>query len=144
METKKILGYLSDTYHVAIVEDSGNAFMFYDPGNLLPVDQRFPFLTLVTNDLYDSKSDLSRPDVYRLNINIGQTVFQSLFPGFMRPGTPAYDYTALNSLMPHPVYGNIFWCCILCPAEDTFQQSLKPLFEASYQLAIRFYTNRNN
>lgn len=146
METKNILDYLRTTYSVDVVEDSGNTFIFYNPGNQLPADHRFPFLTLVTNDLYDQVSDLSRPDVYRFNISIGKTTFRSLFPDYAKTQDESrhYDYTALNHLMPHPVYGKMYWCCILCPAEDTFQQSLKPLLEEAYQQAIQFYTKRNN
>lgn len=147
MDKQTILDYLTATYRVAVVEDSGNAFIFYDPGNQLPTDRQFPFLTLVTNDLYDEVSDLSRPYVYRLNISIGKRTFQSLFPDYVRSKeriTGSYDYTMPDRLLPHPVYGSMYWCCILNPATSTFEQSVKPLLEEAYQQAARLYTKRNN
>ena len=147
MDQQTILDYLTTTYPIAVVEDSGNAFIFYDPDNQLPTDRQFPFLTLVTNDLYDKVSDLSRPDVYRLNISIGKNTFQTLFPDFVRfkEARPSgYDYTKLNQLLPHPVYGSMYWCCILNPGTGTFEQSVKPLLEEAYQQAVRLYTKRNN
>lgn len=146
MNMKNILDYLTATYHVEIVEDAGNYFIFYDPDNQLPADHRFPYLTLVSNDLYDNASELSRPDVYRLNIGLGKTTFQSLFPDFGKhqEAVQLYDYTVLNRLIPHPVYGKMYWCCILNPDENTFNKAVKPLLEEAYQLALRFYTKRNN
>lgn len=36
-----------------------------------------------------------------------------------------YDFTALDQIMPHPVYGKMFWVCVLNPSAATFQ-SLHP------------------
>jgi hypothetical protein len=146
MNMKSILDYLEATYHVDIIEDSGNFFIFYDPDNQLPADYRFPYLTLVNNDLYDKASELSRPDIYRLNIGLGKTTFQSLFPDFSKrqEEEQLYDYTVLNQLLPHPVYGKMYWCCILNPDENTFIKMVRPLLEEAYQLALKFYTKRNN
>jgi hypothetical protein len=31
------------------------------------------------------------------------------------------DFTALDQIMPHPVYGQMFWVCVLNPSPETFE-----------------------
>ena len=95
-------------------------------------------MTLVTNDLYDQFSNLNRPSVFRLNIGIGKQTFRSLFG---EPSLPSgrdsaarsfenpsdYDFTALDQIMPHPVYGRMFWVCVLNPGEETFETKVGKL-----------------
>ena len=47
-----------------------------------------------------------------------------------------YDYTALDQVMPHPVYGNMYWLCVLNPSLATFEQ-VKPLLAEAYASAAR-------
>src|SRR6266581_2419096 len=76
----QISQYIIETCEgVDVVADSGNRFFFYNPERNVPPDHRFPFVTLVTNDLYDQFSNLNRPSVFRLNIGIGKQTFRSLF-----------------------------------------------------------------
>jgi len=72
--------YITETFEgVDVVTDSGNSFFFYNPDKNVPPDHRFPFVTLVTSDLYDQFSNLNRPSIFRLNIDIGKQTFRSLF-----------------------------------------------------------------
>lgn len=32
-----------------------------------------------------------------------------------------YDFTALDTLMPHPVYGSLWWVCVLNPGPKSFE-----------------------
>jgi len=114
----KNIQYITGTFEgVDVATDAGNSFFFDNPDSSVPPDHRFPFVTLVTSDLYDQFSNLNRPSVFRLNIGIGKQTFRALF------GEPArssgrdsaeiggedasdYDFTTLDQVMPHPVYGS--------------------------------------
>ena len=75
-----------------------------------------------------------RPGVFRLNIGVGRETYDSLFD-------PAaeHDFTALDRLMPHPVYGRNHWVCVLNPGEATFE-SLRPLLTEAYDRAVERHT----
>jgi hypothetical protein len=117
---------------VEVVVASGGIFYFYDPGNDIPKDHRFPFATVVTSDEYDQFSDLNRTGVFRLNVGVSKKTFQSLFGSQPEEG---HDFTALDRLMPHPVYGKMYWACVLNPSEATFE-AVKPLLAEAYETAV--------
>lgn len=110
-----------------------DTFFFANPERDPEPDQMFPFATLVTSDAYDDSSKLGRPGVYRLNIGVSKETFRSL----LGPDATikAWDYAALDTLIPHPVYGNMFWLSVLNPSEATFA-SLQPLLAEAYALAV--------
>ncbi len=127
---------------VETTEHEGNTFFFYG------AEHKFPFATLVINDTYDTVSNLSRPDVCRLNIGVSKPTYRALFPADAQPGAASddtasaasppsgYDYAALDVLMPHPEYAGHYWVCILNPSTETFEQQLQPLLaEAHRRLA---------
>ena len=139
MNEAEISQYITETFEgVDVVTDSGNSFFFYNPDKNVPPDHRFPFVTLVTSDLYDQFSNLNRPSVFRLNIGIGKQTFRSLIGSSSLPSdrdsaaisadtSSDYDFTALDQLMPHPVYGRMYWVCVLSPSDDTFETKVRPL-----------------
>ncbi|SHN44347.1 DUF6194 family protein [Cryptosporangium aurantiacum] len=90
----------------------GNYFFF------LGDDQYRPFATIVIRNMpgYDEESQLDRPDVVRLNLHVGRAEFERRF-GFPPRELSAhrFDYTAVDELLPHPVYGNQGWMCVLNP-----------------------------
>ena len=92
---------------------------------------RFPFATIVTKDYgdFDNLSNLNREGVFRLNIGVSKKTFDSLFPAGVD-----HDFTALDELMPHPVYGPNHWVSVLNPSAETFT-SLKPLLDEAYGIA---------
>src|SRR5579884_2015263 len=127
MNESEVSQYITETFEgVDVVTESGNSFFFYNPHGV-PPDHRFPFVTLMTNDLNDQFSNLNRPSVFRLNIGVGKQTFRSLFgdPSLlpsMRDSVMSsdenasnYDFTALDQIMPHPVYGRMLWVCVLNP-----------------------------
>ncbi|WP_367874917.1 DUF6194 family protein [Luteolibacter sp. Populi] len=121
---------------VQIEIDRGNHF-FFAPG-----EKKFPFVTLVISDQYDKASDLNRPGVYRLNIGIEKETYHSHFgraPGWAAPDgvvDTGHDFTALDQLMPHPVYAPMNWICALSPSGATFE-TLKPLLAEAYEIAVK-------
>jgi len=89
-------------------------------------------VTLVTSDEYDSASNLSRPGVYRLNIGLSKQTFDGLVSVITDP-----DYTALDRVMPHPVYALQHWVSILNPTEATFDSIVKPLLDEAHGRVAR-------
>ena len=136
MYEKDISQYILDTFvGVEVVTANGNSFFFYDPEN------KVPFVTIVVNDEYDNASDLNREGVYRLNIGVSKQTYQTMFRtedahGVEIRHTEGYDLTALDTLMPHPVYGRMYWVCVLNPSEATFEK-VRPLLKEAYDIAVR-------
>jgi hypothetical protein len=143
MEQAAISGYIADTFDgVDVVTADGNAFYFYEPGGEVPPDHRFPFATLVTNDLYDQFSNLDRAGVFRLNVGVSRQTYEGLFGAKAAPSAADYDFTALDTIMPHPVYGDMFWVCVLNPSAETFE-TVKPLLAEAYGRAVRTRQGRH-
>ena len=146
MDEASITQYIIDTFDgVETVTSSGNTFFFYGS------DRKFPFVTLVTNDDYDQVSNLNRPSVFRLNIGISKQTYRSLFGS--QPSQPppsgaggvvdsGYDFTALDQLMPHPVYGRMYWVCVLNPSAETFQEVVRPLLAEAYDMDVSKHAKR--
>src|SRR5215831_11203700 len=104
----------------------GDTFFIYDPERNLPDKQQIPFATIVTKDYgdFDNASNLNREGVFRLNIGLSRETFRRLFP----ESASAHDYTALDTLIPHPVYAPQSCVSVLNPSDATFE-SVKPLLE---------------
>ena len=155
MNETQISRYITGTFEgVDVVVASDNSFFFYNPDSNVPPDHRFPFVTLVTSDLYDQFSNLNRPSVFRLNIGIGKQTFRSLFGDAARSvgrdsvaesgeNSGDYDFTALDRLMPHPVYGRMLWVCILNPGDETFETKVRLLLAEAYELAVSKYRRQS-
>ena len=151
MNEAKISQYITKTFEgVDVVTDSGNSFFFYNPDKNVPPDHRFPFVTLVTSDLYDQFSNLNRLSIFRLNIGIGKQTFRSLFSessllsdrdsaAISGENASGYDFTALDQVMPHPVYGRMYWVCVLNPSDETFETNVRQLLAEAYDLAVSKY-----
>lgn len=109
-------------------ESWGDTFLFYNPAGESP-DRRLPFATIVTQDYdgFDTVSDLSRPGVFRVNMWIGRDRLQSLLGG---REANVYDFTALNTLLPHPVYAPQGWVSILNPGPEATELTKSLLTEA--------------
>ncbi len=111
---------------------AGDTFFFYDPDRTLEGKDQQPFATIVIKDYgeFDNASDLDRPGVFRLNIHVSKKTFAA------QVGATGdhHDYTALDVLMPHPVYAPQFWICVLNPSESTFAR-LQPLLAEAYDRA---------
>jgi hypothetical protein len=147
VDEASIIQYITDTFaDVQVASANGDSFFFYGPGQKVP-ERTLPFATLVTSDAYDQASNLDRPSVFRLNLGIGKAAYNARFgPRPSPPGASGiidtgHDFTALDQLMPHPVYGHLYWVCVLNPSEATFQ-SVRPLLAEAYDAAVRKHASR--
>lgn len=124
----------------------GDTFFIYDPQRDLAPNLQLPFATIVTKDYddFDRASNLNRPAIFRLNIGLSRNTYSSLFGS--QPSAPdmgevvatGHDFTALDQLLPHPVYAHQSWVCVLNPGPDTFQ-TLHPLLAEAYDRAVKRY-----
>jgi len=128
VDENAIIDYIRETYPDTDILTAGSGTFFsLDP------EKHWPnFATLVTSDEYDSASNLSRPGVYRLNIGVSRSTFDRLV-GSM----PAPDYTALDRVLPHPVYAPQHWLSILNPSDATFEATVKPLLNEAHERVAR-------
>jgi Family of unknown function (DUF6194) len=136
MDDMALTHYLTSTF--ANVETStafGYTFFFYGD------DHKLPFATLASSDNeYDRVSNLDRPGVFRLNIGVGKQTFQALF-GTGSVDVSGYDFTALDTIMPHPDYAAQSFICVLSPSAATFER-LQPMLAEAYEIARRRYARR--
>jgi hypothetical protein len=131
-----ITNYITSTFeNVKTTVNLGYTFFIYRDDDMLP------FATIAsTGNEYEKISKLDRPGVYRLNIGVSRETFKSLF-GTNKPDISAYDFTALDTIMPHPDYSAQFFICVLSPSEATFER-IKPLLAESYDIAVKKYNQR--
>ncbi len=124
--------YITETYPDTVVAAiEGGTFYSCDPAN-------FPnFATVVTSDAFDDASNLSRDGAYRLNIGLSGDTFQRLVGDLENP-----EYTALDQLMPHPVYARQHYVSILNPSAKTFDGLIKPLLEEAHARTAAQYARR--
>jgi hypothetical protein len=160
VDEASITRYIADTFDgVDVVVASretgapevawGDTFFSYDPDRDLEPKHRLPFATIVTKDYgdFDRASNLNRPGVFRLNIGVSKDTYRALFgpqpppPGSSGVVDTGHDFTAVDQLMPHPVYAPQSWVCVLNPSEATFQ-AVRPLLAEAYELAVRRYAKR--
>ncbi|UNO41201.1 DUF6194 family protein [Streptomyces sp. MST-110588] len=102
----------------------GDTFFMYDPEGTQEPRRRMPFATVVTKDYpgFDTASDLDRPGVFRLNIDIGRAAFEELIgypPAAYAERAAHIDHTVLDRLVPHPAYARQGWVAVLNPGAAT-------------------------
>lgn len=116
----------------------GDSFFIYDPDRDLDDARRFPFATIVTKDYgdFDNASNVDRPGVFRLNIGVSKETFAKLFGA-----EGEHDFTQLDRLMPHPVYGRNHFVCVLNPSDSTFD-AISPLLREAYEIAVNRLVRR--
>jgi uncharacterized protein DUF6194 len=118
-----IVRYILDTYPDADLVEAMNAYFFsVDP------EKHWPnFATLVTTDEHDDASDLGRPGAFRLNLGVDRPTFERI-----AAAEPDPDFTAFDTLLPHPVYGQQLWISILNPTFETFEGTVVPLIALAH------------
>ncbi len=120
----------------------GDSFFFYDPDDAGGGEARmFPFATVVTKDYpgFDEASQLDRPGVFRLNVNVGRERFAELFgfaPSAFAEHQDRFDYAAEDVLVPHPVYGQQAWVAVVSPGPAT-QDAVRDLIAVAHARAVR-------
>ena len=112
----------------------GDHFFYYSPdGTIQPNTQ--PYATIVTKDYPDDTlSNLDPADRWRLNIHVGSATFTSLTGesprDFAARGFASRDFSTVDEIMPHPVYGALGWIAVVNPGERTTSTALTLLREA--------------
>ena len=149
MQAAVVIDQISSSFEGIVPKSSwGETSLFYNPGKILP--NGIYFCTIKENDgENDTSSNLTRDGIYRLSFGIGPPRYETLFGA--RPARPAkggiiqgsYDFSALDKLMPHPVYGWMSWVQILNPSEATLK-SIAPLIEAAYVNAVSKFNKKTN
>ena len=136
MDEKVVIDWISGLPGIEVVEDKGDHYFFADPTQ--PANNRLPFATVMTADRYDHFSHLDRPGVSRLNIGVSPSTYRARFGPEQFSQDPAesgHDFAALHTVMRHPVYGTMFWLCVLIPSAATFT-SVQPLIEEARTVAL--------
>ena len=124
----------------------GETSFFVNPNNILPSGAYFATLKEKDGE-NDKASSLDRDGIFRLNFGPGKLAYESLFGA--KPARPTkgeiisgtWDFTELDQLMPHPIYGWMGWMCILNPSIATFDK-LFPLLEKAYEKAQKTVEDR--
>lgn len=147
MDPKSILAQLSTALPGVVQKPSwGETALFYNPGRVLP--NGVYFFTLKDRDgANDCASNLDRKDVFRISFVLQRERYTALFGSL--PGRPekggvvatGHDFTKLDELMPHPVYGWMAWAQILSPSAQQFEQ-IFPLIEAAHGMAVGKFDRR--
>ncbi|HEY3750848.1 MAG TPA: DUF6194 family protein [Pseudonocardiaceae bacterium] len=117
----------------------GDSFFYYDPEDD-EANRQMPFATIVTNDYdgFDTASKLNRPGVFRLNIAVGRSVFQAVLgypPAAHAEHHGDIDYTAVDHVLPHPVYATQGWMSVLNPGAVTEEQ-VRTLLTGAHARAV--------
>lgn len=136
MDEAFITSHITRTFEdVQMTVKLGYTFFFYKD------DDMHAFATIAsTGNEYEKISPLDRPGVYRLNIGLSRETFQSIF-GKGKVDVSPYDFTTLDTIMPHPEYSSQFFICVLSPSETTFER-IRPMFAEAYDVAVKRYNKR--
>ena len=119
----------------------GESGIFYNPGGIRK--RGVYVLTIKQRDgANDRASQLDRDGVYRVNFGLPRALYCQYFGA--PPPRPSkgcavclpYDFSTLDTLLPHPVYAWMGWVCVLNPSAETYE-TIKPLIRASYEFAVQ-------
>ena len=141
-----------ETIHSFLVEELsgivplptwGEVSYFYNPGRRL---KRGTYLATIKekDGENDRGSHLDRPGVWRLNIGVAKSTYQRMFgPPPPRPGKGAviegpWDFTQLDQVMPHPVYGWMGWIAVLSPSAPTWSNCQTLIRDAHDRARLAF------
>ena len=118
-----VVDYLLTTYPETDVVEAMHAWFFS-----LDRERHFPnYATIVTTDEHDQASDLDRPGVFRLNIGVDKDTFERFVDPAVTP-----DFTALDVVLPHPVYAAQRYLAILNPSATTWRETVIPLLAIAH------------
>lgn len=144
MQIQSIIEKIENEFEGVIPKSSwGETSLFYNPGGLLP--NGVYFCTLKEKDGENDKaSKLDREGIFRLSIGITKETYAKLFG--RKPKRPpkggiidtGHDFTVLNELMPHPIYGWMSWVQVLNPSKSTFETLLPLIAEAHSNAVVKF------
>ena len=128
MQVDDIVEKIKTSFEGVVPKSSwGETSMFYNPGLRLPNGVYFCTLKEKNGD-NDKASELDRAGVFRLSIGIAKG-------GIIDTG---HDFSALDELMPHPIYGWMSWVQVLNPSVSTFERIFPLIAEAHSNAVIKF------
>jgi Family of unknown function (DUF6194) len=130
MNQAEVETFIESLENVQQTESYGYKFYFIGDDHMLP----FTTIANTDND-YDNVSNLNRPGVFRINIGVSRTTFDSLIPKTTSEPT---DYTILNTFLPHPDYAKQNFICILNPTGDNIEKTKQLIQEAHAIATTRF------
>jgi hypothetical protein len=103
---------------------------------------------VVTGDRYDAASRLDRDArTYRVNLGVPRDTYEKLFGPAPREAAghevidTGVDYSATDTLVPHPFYAPLHWVSVINPGVRTGVQ-LAGLVEQAHALAKSQYDRR--
>ena len=154
MTEEEVLAFVAGLPGVTVVTASeatgapevawGDSFIYYDPPGTEAetADRRFPFATVVVHDYpgFDEVSQLNRDGVFRVNVNVGKSRFKELVgypPSQHGDRRDAPDYAAIDTVLPHPAYGQQAWVSVVNPRKRTSDLVRTLLVEARDRTAAR-------
>ncbi|WP_441960694.1 DUF6194 family protein [Mycolicibacterium houstonense] len=118
----------------------GDHFFYYAPNGQVPQREQ-PYATIVTKNYPgDASCDLEQPGRWRLNIHVGRSVFIELLGIDPRLEPAGVDFTAVDTVLPHPVYRTQGWVAIINPGALTERLAVSLLnnaHDAARQRATR-------
>jgi hypothetical protein len=148
MPPDQITATICSTFSGVVAKSSwGETAMFYNPGRALP--NGIYFCTIKQHDGENDKaSKLDRDGVFRVAIGLSRQSYMHRFGD--APGRPAKgavvatgdDFTALNVLMPHPIYAWMCWVQIINPTTERFKDDLLPLLAEAHGIAVTKFAKR--
>lgn len=119
-----------ETIKERIIQDfPGTHYVETDEGIFFSYGERdkFPFATIVSRDNeFDNTSNLNRDGFFRFNIGLKKKSFVELFAGKEHyKGIGGYlksdiDFTVVDKIFPHPMYGFMYWVSVVNPSAETF------------------------
>ena len=128
------------------VEAWGETSLFYNPGQVLP--RGVYFATVKERDGENDKaSQLDHAGVFRFNLGTSKALFFERFgapprrPGKGQAIDGPWDFAALDTLTPHPVYGWMSWVSVLSPSSRTFDE-MEEMTNAAFEKARAAFGKR--
>ena len=130
----EITRYIVETYPDTVIAKVGGGTFFSCDESHWP-----NFATIVTTDEFDQSSNLGREGIFRLNIGVGSAAFDRLVGEIHDP-----DYTALDTIIPHPVYAPQQWIAVLNPSAETFDRTIKGLLAEAHEWVVSISRQRRD
>ncbi len=149
MSSDEVISYcLSQFDDVVLTNSWGERGIFYNPQGKLK--RGVYVLTVKEKDGENDKASmLNRHGVYRISIGLKKETFMGIFGAI--PERPSagnivkmdFDFTSLDTIIPHPVYAWMGWVYVLNPSDRIFED-FKVMIQESYEFAKEKFSKRNN
>jgi hypothetical protein len=126
MDLESLTALLAGFPGTLIVRGGGDVYAIHDPDGTYEERPRNGWATIVTSDAHDTASQLDRAGIgYRLNIGLPRERSAEVVDA-----AAEHDLTAVDVLMPHPVYAGLGWICVIDP--DTTWTAVRGLLAEAH------------